>query len=37
MFNSDRSYIYNKAFAVWSENAIGTIRQPKTVKCLRNL
>ena len=33
MFNSDRSYIYNKAFAVWSKNAVGTIRQPKTVKC----
>ena len=33
MYNNDRSYIYNKAFAVWSENAVGTIRQPKTVKC----
>ncbi len=33
MFNNDRSYIYNKAFSVWSENAIGTIRAPKNVKC----
>ena len=33
MFNTNRCYIYNKAFAVWTENAIGEIRQPKEVKC----
>ena len=32
MFNTDRSYIYNKAFSVWTKNAEGTIRAPK-VKC----
>ena len=34
MYNNDRCYIYNKAFAVWTENAKGTIRTPdKKVKC----
>ncbi len=32
MFNTDRSYIYNKAFSVWTKKAEGTIRSPK-VKC----
>jgi NTP pyrophosphatase (non-canonical NTP hydrolase) len=32
MFNTDRSYIYNKAFSVWTKEAEGTIRSPK-VKC----
>jgi NTP pyrophosphatase (non-canonical NTP hydrolase) len=32
MFNTDRSYIYNKAFSVWTKNAEGIIRSPK-VKC----
>lgn len=33
MFNTNRCYVYNKAFAVWTENAIGETRQPKEVKC----
>lgn len=32
MFNNDRCYIYNKAFAVWSKEAEGTIRMSKPVK-----
>ena len=32
MFNNSRCYVYNKAFAVWTKKAEGTIRMSKPVK-----
>ena len=32
MFNNDRSYVYNKAFAVFAENLTNT-KETKVVKC----